>query len=202
MFCPECGIKCEDGMKFCTSCGAKLIVSSAAYTKETPPEPAADEVLPPPVQTAPGFQQESNAAYSPYAAPGTEMANPGPAPVYGENQNIFPGGETKFCIHCGQQIPAQAVVCVHCGCSVAEETPQTKAQASNDETLALIAKIFLVIGCLTIGWLLIPLIWCLPITISIFGKLNRNEEISTGLKVAALIFVSPISGIILLCMNN
>ena len=27
-------------------------------------------------------------------------------------------GNTKFCSHCGQQIPAAAVICSHCGCQV------------------------------------------------------------------------------------
>ena len=27
---------------------------------------------------------------------------------------------TKFCKHCGQTIPAQAVICTHCGCQVEE----------------------------------------------------------------------------------
>lgn len=35
-------------------------------------------------------------------------------------------GNTKFCKHCGQQIPAAAVFCAHCGCQV--ETLQQTAQ--------------------------------------------------------------------------
>lgn len=35
-------------------------------------------------------------------------------------------GNTKFCKHCGQQIPAAAVFCAHCGCQV--ETIQQTAQ--------------------------------------------------------------------------
>ncbi len=31
---------------------------------------------------------------------------------------------TKFCIHCGKQIPVSAVICTHCGCQV-EELKQT-----------------------------------------------------------------------------
>lgn len=37
-------------------------------------------------------------------------------------------GNTKFCKHCGQQIPAAAVFCAHCGCQV--ETIQQTAQPS------------------------------------------------------------------------
>lgn len=29
-------------------------------------------------------------------------------------------GSTKFCKHCGQVIPAEAVICTHCGCQVEE----------------------------------------------------------------------------------
>lgn len=35
-------------------------------------------------------------------------------------------GSTKFCKHCGQQIPAAAVICSHCGCQV--ENIQQSAQ--------------------------------------------------------------------------
>ena len=35
-------------------------------------------------------------------------------------------GNTKFCSHCGQQIPAAAVICSHCGCQV--ESIQQAAQ--------------------------------------------------------------------------
>lgn len=40
------------------------------------------------------------------------------------------GGEMKFCKHCGQQIPKDAVLCVHCGRQV-EELNGGAAQSPN-----------------------------------------------------------------------
>lgn len=42
----------------------------------------------------------------------------------------------------------------------------------------------------------------IPITISVFHRLRDNRPVGTGLKVCALLFVSLIGGICLLCMND
>ena len=71
-----------------------------------------------------------------------------------------------------------------------------------DDTLDTVIKVFLIIACVAQGWMIIPLAWCIPMTISIFKKLKNGEPISTGLKVCTLIFVSLVSGICLLCKND
>lgn len=108
----------------------------------------------------------------------------------------------KYCTHCGQEIHEEAVVCVKCGCSV--ETPKTVVTNtnSNDDTMSIVIKVFLIIGCIAQGWLILPLAWCLPITISIFKSLQGKKPISTGLKICTLLFVNLIAGICLLCMND
>ncbi|MBR5272057.1 MAG: hypothetical protein IKU25_01495 [Clostridia bacterium] len=106
----------------------------------------------------------------------------------------------KFCTHCGAQIHEEAVICVKCGCSVAP--PKPVVNNSDDNVMQLIVKIFLILGCVACGWLIIPLAWCLPITIAIFNRMRDNKPISTGLKVCALIFVNLIAGICLLCMDD
>lgn len=68
--------------------------------------------------------------------------------------------------------------------------------------MSIVVKVFLVLGCVTRGWLIFPLAWCLPITIMVFRALRDNRPISTGLKVCTLIFVNLIAGICLLCMND
>lgn len=45
--------------------------------------------------------------------------------------------ETKFCKHCGEQIPVDAVICVKCGCqveAVAQEQPSVIINNSNTNT--------------------------------------------------------------------
>ena len=106
----------------------------------------------------------------------------------------------KFCEKCGKEIMDEAVICPGCGCAV-EGASKPKA-TGGDDGLAVAAKVFLIIGCITQGWMLLPLAWCLPITISAFGRMKRNEPVGTGLKVCALLFVSLVAGILLLCRND
>lgn len=43
--------------------------------------------------------------------------------------------QTKFCKHCGEQIPADAVICVKCGCQVEkieQDTPNIVINNTND----------------------------------------------------------------------
>ena len=106
----------------------------------------------------------------------------------------------RYCSKCGAEIVDDAVICVHCGCAV--EKSAAKPTPVKDDTLETIVKVFLIFGCIAMGWLIIPLAWCIPMTVSIFRKLKNGEEISTGMKVCTLLFVSVVSGVCLLCMDN
>lgn len=105
----------------------------------------------------------------------------------------------KFCQNCGAEVHENAVICTKCGCNISQKASYEK---KGKDGLATASKIFLVMGCIAQGWLLLPLAWCLPITISIFGKLNRGEPVGTGLKVCSLLFVNIIAGILLLCRSD
>ena len=57
--------------------------------------------------------QSQNNAYQPYRQDAV--------PQGGYQQPVQPvNGSTKFCKHCGQVIPADAVICTHCGRQVEE----------------------------------------------------------------------------------
>lgn len=104
----------------------------------------------------------------------------------------------KYCSHCGAQIMDDAVVCIHCGCATASNTTAPK----KDDTLETIVKVMLILGCIAEGWLIIPLAWCIPITVTIFKRFKTGEPIGTGLKICSLLFVNLIAGICLLCMDD
>ena len=108
----------------------------------------------------------------------------------------------KYCIHCGAQLHEEAVICVKCGCSVKDDTCNAVEKVKSDDTLETVIKVFLIIGCVAQGWLLIPLAWCLPITISVFKSLKENKPIGTGMKICTLLFVNMIAGICMLCIND
>ena len=102
----------------------------------------------------------------------------------------------KFCQNCGAEIDENAVVCTNCGCAIA---PEKKEPTPATDGLAIAIKIFLIIGCIAQGWMILPLAWCLPITIMTFKKFKSGEKIGTGLKVCALLLVNTIAGILMLC---
>lgn len=104
----------------------------------------------------------------------------------------------RFCQKCGKEIMDETVICPGCGCSVASE----KKEKGGDDGLAVASKIFLILGCIAQGWLLVPLAWCLPITISACNRMKNGEPVGTGLKVCALLFVNLIGGILLLCRSD
>lgn len=64
------------------------------------------------------------------------------------------------------------------------------------------AKILMIISTVIMGIYIIPLAWCLPMTISYFRKLKNNEPVTTGFKICVLLFVNLISGILMLCEDN
>ncbi len=118
----------------------------------------------------------------------------------------------KYCTNCGSPLAEGMNFCGNCGVPVAGQAAETAervyeppyydAPRQRDDGLVTLAKVFLILGCIGFGAFLIPLAWCIPITVSIFRKLNSGEPIDTGLKVCALLFVNLIAGILLLCMED
>lgn len=101
----------------------------------------------------------------------------------------------RYCSNCGAEINENADVCLNCGCSV-------RRKSDSNDGLIIVIKIFLIIGCIASGWAIIPLAWLIPITVSIFGRLDRGEPVGTGLKVASLLLVNLVAGICLLVMDD
>ncbi len=119
----------------------------------------------------------------------------------------------KYCTNCGVPLDDEVKFCENCGTPTGVQAARAEAGAApaapaydapprRDETMCIVVKVFLILGCITFGWALIPLAWCIPITVSIFRKLRSGEPIGVGLKVCALIFVNLIAGILLLCMED
>lgn len=107
----------------------------------------------------------------------------------------------KYCVYCGAEIHDDAVICVKCGRNV-EQKKTAMLQKQEDDTMSIVIKVFLILGCISQGWLLIPLAWCIPITVSVFNSMRDKRPISTGMKVCTLLFVNLVAGICLLCVND
>ena len=105
----------------------------------------------------------------------------------------------KYCAHCGKQLLDQAVVCPNCGCRV-DSTTATKS--NNNDAMATVVKVFMVLSCIASGFSLFPLAWTIPMTIHAFRCLDKKEPIGVGFKICVLLFVNTIAGILLLCMDT
>ena len=118
----------------------------------------------------------------------------------------------KYCTKCGAQVEDDALFCPKCGhkfvaeaqAEVVGEPKKSGEPASNskikrrDDTVIMIAFVFCILSCVTIGWCLIPLIWMIPMTVSLYNKMKFKEPIGIAFKVLTLLFVSLIGGILLL----
>lgn len=105
----------------------------------------------------------------------------------------------KYCSKCGKEIMDEAFICPGCGCKVNGESMGKAIPVSG---LGIAAKVFMIISCIATGWLLLPLAWNIPMTVSLSKKLDNHEPISTGFKVCVLLFSNLIAGILLLCMKD
>lgn len=115
----------------------------------------------------------------------------------------------KYCTKCGNELFDEAVICTKCGCVVDEDVfnfavikQAGKTNASTNTNLSSLAMVFMIIGTVFMGFSIIPLAWCLPMTIIYNRKIKNGEPISTGFKVCSLLFVNTIAGILMLCDNN
>ncbi len=68
--------------------------------------------------------------------------------------------------------------------------------------MKLAAFILCLISTISAGFLLIPLIWMIPMTVKVYKAYQGEEELSVGFDVCTLLFVNMIAGILLLVDNE
>ncbi len=119
----------------------------------------------------------------------------------------------KYCKHCGAQLRDEAFFCPACGCSSEDQSAFTNKH--EESGLQIAAKIFMILSCaLTApgflwmiifgGWLavifLLPLSWRIPMTVEYIKSLKgARPRVGIGFKICALLFVSLVAGILMLC---
>ena len=161
------------------------------YGAPSTPVPAYDApaAAPAPAYGAPQ-QQPYNAAPQPYY--GEQPQQPYGAPQqqpYGAPQQPYGGQQQPYYGAPGQPyVPPQAP-----GYNPGPQQPQ-----GNDATLRLIAFVLNIICTVSVCWLIIPLAWMIPMTIHSYGIWKGTKANTTAFAVCDLIFVSMISGILLL----
>lgn len=75
---------------------------------------------------------------------------------------------------------------------------KTTNLSDSDQTLRLIAFIFNLLATIAWGWLIIPLAWMIPMTVISWGIYKGTKRNTVAFGVCTLIFVSQVSGILLL----
>ncbi len=116
----------------------------------------------------------------------------------------------RYCKFCGAEVSADSAYCHKCGNKIAEGNTSGNADSSDNvsastykvsrynESTYQVAYVFMIIGTVIGGLLLLPLAWCIPMTVAYKNAHDRGEEASMALKVCALLFVSLIGGIAML----
>lgn len=113
----------------------------------------------------------------------------------------------KFCTHCGNQLLDEAVICPKCGCAVDSDSRDTfnstPRSGGASEGMVKATKALLIVACIfSIFSYFIPLIWCIPMTVSYYRKKENGEPISPTFKICTLLFVSTLAGILMLFDNE
>jgi RNA polymerase subunit RPABC4/transcription elongation factor Spt4 len=231
MYCNQCGALIADGSSFCTNCGARVAPEAPAYEEpavekaateepaavEPAAEPVTEQAAPeetvstPPVEEEPAAQEQQfkfctqcgarvsadadfcivcgNSFNPAPQSQGAYNAPPQGAPQYGApNRNPY---SYRAEDHGG----------VGAGNAYQYSQPSNSAAQTSD-LIKLLIKAFMVVGCVTFGWLIIPLLWCIPMTIKAFHCIDRGEPMTLGFKICSLLFVNLIAGVCMLCIND
>ena len=108
-----------------------------------------------------------------------------------------------YCSKCGNEIMDEAVICPKCGCATGYKAHLTNVR-QRSRGLIVATKVFMILGTIiaALSLYLIPLLWCIPMTVAYFSMTKNEEHIGVGFKVCCLLFVSVIGGILMLCDNN
>ena len=101
----------------------------------------------------------------------------------------------KYCDKCGSELFDDAVICPKCGCA----TGVIKKSSSGMSTLI---NILMIINCVIAGCALIPLAWCIPMTVHYYRAVKDGRDVSVGFKVCVLLFVNLLAGILMFCDNQ
>lgn len=79
------------------------------------------------------------------------------------------------------------------------QNPAPYPQFVTPNGLETAAFVLMVLATIGMGVFIIPLAWCIPMTVYYYKRIHRAEPVGIGFKVCALLFVGVIAGILMLC---
>lgn len=121
------------------------------------------------------------------ATPEAPAAQPMPAPQEPGATAPSAPAPTRACA----QTPDQSATIVTYGY-------RQPAVSPNDRTMRMVAFIFSIVSCVTLGWMIIPLAWLVPMTVHTYGIYKGTKRNTTTFAVCSLLFSNLIAGILLL----
>ncbi len=116
----------------------------------------------------------------------------------------------KYCPKCGEKLLDEDTYCIRCGAELDQEVDAdvdgyeedkeershvSSSESSNQNAMATLTKVFMVVGTVILGFAIFPLIWCIPLTIITFNRINNDDEIGVAVNVLNILFVSMLGGI-------
>ena len=114
-------------------------------------------------------------------------------------EEITESSKVKYCTKCGYQLDLKAKICDNCGCKTDDiKVNQSSTSSSNKSSTRTAANLFVILGAIFYCIYIVPILWIVPLTIAYFKKNKKNEKIGIGFKIAILLLVSVIGGVILL----
>lgn len=106
----------------------------------------------------------------------------------------------KYCRYCGNELLDEAIICSKCGCK--SQLFNNNDEVNNNNGITILIKVFLIISCILTGWIFIPLLWKIPMTVHYFNSIEDNKKVGLAYEILTLIFVSRIAGILLLVYDE
>ena len=114
--------------------------------------------------------------------------------------------DKKYCTKCGAEMNATDRFCPMCGTdneqSVVTNNATYQKDAGDYDVLMLIGFILMVVSTVSLGFLIIPLAWMIPLTVHSYHCMKERREMSLGAKICILIFCNLISGILFLVADS
>ena len=200
-YCTQCGSACEDSVKFCQECGAQFAEVATTATEATP---VASQVAPTETGAASSTVTAATPASSQTTATAASSATCQPAQVV----QAQPSQQSWQYQQPGQPINPQQPGQVY-ATPYNNNTPAPAYQGSarypmteTDKTLRLIAFIVNIITTVLVCWLIFPLAWMIPMTVVSWGIYKGKRKNTVAFGVCTLLFLDPISGILLLCSTK
>ena len=106
----------------------------------------------------------------------------------------------KYCSRCGTQLADEAAFCINCGCAVnpAHSTaPAEIVQENKRSAMKTAIKFFMILNTVFMGFMILPLAWCIPMVLSYSKKIKNNQPIGVGFKICTFLFLSRLGGLLM-----